>query len=494
MLAFLATSLYGLHPACAETVNYIIQRGDLYSTLGVIAGLGLFAARPSLRRYGIYLLPVAAAEISKPPALIFPVLLFAYVYLFEDTGAARAFRIALPSLALSAALGWLQASMTPATFIAGAYSTARYRITQPYVALRYFENFFLPIRLSADSDLAPLDNARQPAALLGFAFVAGIASAAVLFSRPRKLRPVAFGLWWFLLALAPTSLFPLAEVENDHRMFFPFAGLVISVVWSLALAWRLLAPRNRPSRALLTAATVLVLGACIFGTYRRNQVWRDEASLWGDVTRKSPHNGRGLMNFGLTLMAKGDMAGALDYFKRALAYTPNYYLLEINLGIAEGQLGNDADAQRHFERALALAPQNALPYFYYARWLDARGRTGEALQRVERAVELNPSYPQAQNLARKLRAAATARSLLDLSLQYHQEGRYSDCIRAAQDALNLQPNFAEAYNNIAAAYESMGNWDQAINAARQALRLKPDFELAHNNLVWSEAQKARAGR
>jgi hypothetical protein len=41
-------------------------------------------------------------------------------------------------------------------------------------------------------------------------------------------RPVAFGLAWFVLALLPTSFFPLAEVENDRRMFFPFIGLVLA--------------------------------------------------------------------------------------------------------------------------------------------------------------------------------------------------------------------------------------------------------------------------
>jgi hypothetical protein len=42
-LALFAASWFGLHPAIAETVNYIIQRGDLYCTLGCVAALFLFA-------------------------------------------------------------------------------------------------------------------------------------------------------------------------------------------------------------------------------------------------------------------------------------------------------------------------------------------------------------------------------------------------------------------------------------------------------------------
>ena len=40
-------------------------------------------------------------------------------------------------------------------------------------------------------------------------------------------------------------------------------------------------------------------------------------NLWYDGTIKSPNNGRGLMNYGLTLMARGDYDNAEDYFIQA---------------------------------------------------------------------------------------------------------------------------------------------------------------------------------
>ena len=71
--------------------------------------------------------------------------------------------------------------------------------------------------------------------------VTGILGCALLLAigfwciRRREHRPIAFGIFWFFCASAPTSLFVLAEVENDHRMFFPFVGLMLSVTWALAL-------------------------------------------------------------------------------------------------------------------------------------------------------------------------------------------------------------------------------------------------------------------
>ncbi len=79
--------------------------------------------------------------------------------------------------------------------------------------------------------------------------------------------------------------------------------------------------------------------------------------------------------------------------------------------------------------------------------------------------------------------------LLNLSLSLYQAGKFEESIRAAQAALQIDPNYAEAYNNIAAAYSALRRWDESIAAARQALRLKPDSTLARNNLNWALEQK-----
>ena len=62
-LALFATALYGVHPVIAETVNYVSQRADLYSTLGDIAGLvRVDLSAPAGGNTVLYLLPVAAAD------------------------------------------------------------------------------------------------------------------------------------------------------------------------------------------------------------------------------------------------------------------------------------------------------------------------------------------------------------------------------------------------------------------------------------------------
>src|SRR5439155_3102922 len=82
-IAGAAAAWYGLHPANADTVNYIISSSEVISTLGVIASFAVYFGFPNLRRFYIYVLPAAITILAKPTAAIFAVLFAIYGLLFE---------------------------------------------------------------------------------------------------------------------------------------------------------------------------------------------------------------------------------------------------------------------------------------------------------------------------------------------------------------------------------------------------------------------------
>lgn len=246
-------------------------------------------------------------------------------------------------------------------------------------------------------------------------------------------------------------------------------------------------------------------------------------SLWLVDVEKSPHNGRGLMNYGLTQMAKGAYPVALDYFQRALLYTPNYQSFEINLGIIHGVMNQAAEAELHFQRAIQLAPTDDETHFFYGPWLYQSGRIADALPRLETAVRLNPSRitsfdpltaayatagetERARDTAMKAFALAPADTAaknilyapvpqsadywINASLYQYQGGNYLACIADAKQALKLKPDSELAYNNIGAAYAGLHQWNPAIENEREALRIKPNFALAANNLALYTHEKA----
>ena len=496
--SLLAVAWYGLHPAIAETVNYIIQRGDIFSTAGVVAALALYARFPGIRRSGLYLLPFAFALLSKPPAFVFPFLLWLYVAFFEPSRERRLYRsflAALPSLAVCITLLAFESEMTPKSYAPSILSAADYRMTQPFVLLRYFGSLFLPLHLNVDTDLTAF-HTFNAAALAGFLFVIAILIAGWLTARKESTLPIAFGLFWFLISSVPTSFYVLSEVENDHRMYFPFVGLVFAVVWSLWLAFEFLLQRvSQPqtARHVVHGGVLVLLAMYAYGTYQRNLVWRTDESLWKDDVAKSPHNGRGLMNYGLTQMAKGAYPAALDSFQRALLYTPNYSTLEINLGVLYGVMFQANEAAQHFQRAIQLAPGSDESHYFYGRWLYQSGDLPSAVRELETATRLNPSRQTAQSLLTVAQATGNTVSYwVDASLYQYRSGNYTACIADAQKALDINPNTAPAYNNIGAAYAALQQWDLAIQNEREALRVDPSFAVAKNNLEAYTQQVAQA--
>jgi Flp pilus assembly protein TadD len=498
-VASIAACWYGLHPANADTVNYIIACSDVISTAGIVASFACYFAFPRGRRCFVYVLPAAIAVLAKPPAAVFAVLFAVYCLLTQETktgGMTRAKRvtsylieIAPAFLACGAAL-LLVEHMTPLHWTGGAGNAWRYLITQPYAALLYFQTFLWPSGLSADYDLAPFATIGDPRFLTGLGFAMLFTGSAIGASICKRTRVIGFGLLWYVVGLLPTSLLPMAEVMNDHRTFLPYIGLIIAAAGIASLIIKERKSYPRPIAVAGSFAIILFLCGNAYATNQRNKVWLDNESLWQDVVAKSPGNSRGLMNYGNVLMKKGDYADALGYFRRAQAIAPRYSTLFINIAIAEGANGQSVQAERDFKKALSLAPDNPDSHTYYATWLLKHSRPEEALRLAERAVELAPADIMARDLLVKLRTAVscpgTAAFYLDQSLEYYQAERFDDSIAAAKLALSLRANYAEAWNNIGAAYNRLGQYDLAAEACKRALRLRPGYELAANNLRFAQ--------
>jgi tetratricopeptide (TPR) repeat protein len=84
-----------------------------------------------------------------------------------------------------------------------------------------------------------------------------------------------------------------------------------------------------------------------------------------------------------------------------------------------------------------------------------------------------------------VKKSPTADNYINLSLMQYNLKDFDACIASCQQALNLDPQNAIAYNNICSAYNAMRQWEKAAVACRKALEIDPDFERARNNLNWS---------
>jgi tetratricopeptide (TPR) repeat protein len=547
-ISLFAVAWFMLHTANAETINYIISRSDVLSTFFITASFAVYILYPERRKWYLYVVLAIIGVFAKETVLVLIIVLFFYVLFFEkqlsigDLFKMKNFgtilRVIGGLLPVFLAVAAVQLyTLSKIDSIPGITNPPGYYwLTQCYVWLHYFVSFFFPVNLSADTDWTVITNVSDIRILAGVSFVVFLVIAIFKTSRRKETKPVAFGLIWFAAALLPTSVAPFAEVTNDHRMFFPFIGLALSVVTFFGLKLIKVEQKivgNQNWRISILSLMLLILVLNAFGVHQRNKIWRDEESLWYDVTIKSPKNGRGLMNYGLSQMAKGNFRTALEYYEKALPMLPSYSYLYINIGIVKGALGLHKEAEENFKMAIFLAPEAFDSYVYYARYLKDNKRLKEARLMSEKSLALNPQSlmnlnilmevyhelglwleleqtashalalapndstalnylsiakrkePATQSSGTNSQSKNTPEDMLNLSLAFYKSGMYEKCIEACLQAIKLKPDYADAYSNISAAYNMLKKWDDAEAAARKALAINPDHPMAKGNLRWA---------
>src|SRR5439155_24078428 len=108
-------------------------------------------------------------------------------------------------------------------------------------------------------------------------------------------------------------------------------------------------------------------------------------------------------------------------------------------------------------------------YTYYARYLLSHSRADEARALLQRALELSPNDQYVRELLKEAQTRASELALVPLAvaeidqplnkaapqtpqpnlalrLQFYREERYIEAIFACRRALDLRPDYAEAWN------------------------------------------------
>jgi type IV pilus biogenesis/stability protein PilW len=80
---------------------------------------------------------------------------------------------------------------------------------------------------------------------------------------------------------------------------------------------------------------------------------------------------------------------------------------------------------------------------------------------------------------------STAREILthfNRGVHFSQQRDFARATQAYEKVIELEPNYVEAYNNLAILYQEMGDLEKARFAYQKSVELNPRYEKAHNNL------------
>ncbi len=91
-------------------------------------------------------------------------------------------------------------------------------------------------------------------------------------------------------------------------------------------------------------------------------------------------------------------------------------------------------------------------------------------------------------------ARSRAKSEVDFGISVAQKGLWREAIFRWKKAVEIDPSYAAAWNNLAIAYEHEGQFESARDAYEKALKLDPNNSLIHQNYDFFKEINDRAKR
>lgn len=225
--------------------------------------------------------------------------------------------------------------------------------------------------------------------------------------------------------------------------------------------------KRASTNSLLSYLIILIIFSFGIQTFKRNDIWRAEVSLWYHVILNSPDRVRPYVAIGAAYAKLGMTGEAVKNLEKAVTGAPGSAEYRMNLGVAYALDGRVDDAVSELERSLKSA-DHYMTHYNLARILADKGDTGGGIGHLEAAIRLEANYLPAYN---------------NLGLLYKKEGRTEDAIDIYRRALDRNENFMVARYQLARTYMQEELWAKAIVEFEEILKIDPSDKAARDELT-----------
>lgn len=482
--------VFALHPLHTGSVTYIASRSAVLAALFYLASLVLFLKALSAdgrKKYlfhsSAWLLFILSFGVKETVASL-PFVIAVYIFIVHPH--TKIFGVGVNTNGLLSYIKKYGIIVSVWFFILGIYILARYLMFTEIVPtdtrieegiLPRYQYFLTELNVivfyymrwlifpfegpHADPDIPPETTIFDGSTILAVLIIASLIAASLW---GRKRWPVvSFGILWYFIVLLPTSsIFPIGDVAVERHVYIPAIG------FSLAAGYLLAKAKDKISfKALLPVYAALFI-TLIYFTIASNFIWKNELTLWQDAARKAPNKVRVLNNRAYGYYTAGDLNNAEYYYKELLKLHPEYPFGHNNLGLIYQRKGDIANAISEYEKAVAIRPGNQVFRMNLGIAYDTAGFLDKAIAELEAAVKLNPMNPQA---------------LVTLASTLAKIGEFSNAIQIINKAIEIEPENSMAYYIMGYSYEMSGLLSKALDAYNKALIFNPDWELPKSRIL-----------
>jgi len=200
--------------------------------------------------------------------------------------------------------------------------------------------------------------------------------------------------FWYVGTLVPViGLVQVGmQAMADRFTYVPMIGLFIIIAWG---GWEVASAKKLPTM-MLGAIMAVICVVCMALTRVQLQYWKDSKALFGRMISATPNNYMAHYNLGNLYSREENLPEAVANYEKAIEYEPNYANAHNNLGGVLLRQKKYGEAVEHYKKALQIIPEY-IHYFNLANALGDSGRLTEAEDYYRQALNLNPNSFETYN-------------------------------------------------------------------------------------------------
>ncbi len=203
------------------------------------------------------------------------------------------------------------------------------------------------------------------------------------------------------------------------------------------------------------------------------------------------------------LLEAGRLRESRRLLERAVAADPDDGEALSFLGVCCLELEDAEAALVHLDRAVTVEPDEALHHWNLAAAAKAADQLCRCYAALARYLELPDALPAARERRREARGfvreyertiarshpgvpladVVTGENLFHRAFAAFEAGRLDEAAAGFEHVLELVPRHYPSWGNLGAAYFALGRPADARRCLRRALELNPDYEVARENLA-----------
>jgi len=455
--------IFGVHPMHVESVAWVSERKDVLYTLFFLISLIQYwrFLTTSKNKNLIYcFLFFALSLLSKPAAIILPLLLFLLDYWYGRPIGKRSILEKTPFLFLSLVFAVVTVKLQSKTAIAGLdfYPLWSRFFFATYTSMTYIIRFFAPYPLSTFHPFPATKSLGWPIMLSPIFMLALL--AVIWFKRKNKLLVFSFFFFVINLALVLQIVSIGGTLLAERYTYVPYIGMAFFIGMLLD---KYSARNNRSLIWGIAGAVVLVFGIM---TFQRTKVWKDSDTLWTNVIEHFPNSSvprTNRANYLIRISSAPENRGrqnellqrALEDCNEALKTPLNHAKVYENRQNIYLRLNKDSLALSDASALIRLEPTNRLGYYTKGAVYQRFNIPDSAIVYFNKCLEISPNTDFALNNRG--------------SLLFNYYKKYNEALADFTKAIQLNPQ-GDYYLNRSYCYYQLGQVDLAKADVRVAIQ------------------------